>query len=135
MHRGHAELFPGKAARLEKEKLSSGQHYMMSKHLLRGAHHNGKRAASPLLDCLSSDPLGPDAAFSCCVTQPSCRLQGSGFFPWLLLLEGCSQTALALGGNLPVSMASSHPFVHMPTLPFSQNGFSLPDPPHISLPD
>ena len=76
MHTGHAELFPvgfarGKAAGLGKEMLCSDHHYKMSKHLLRGAHHNGKRPVSPLrsvLDSVSSDCLGPVTAFSCCVT-------------------------------------------------------------------
>lgn len=134
MHIGHAELFPGKAAGLEKEKLCSDHHYTMSKHLLRGARCNGKRPVLPLrsfLDSLSGDRLGPVTAFSCCVTQTSCRLQWVWLFPWLLLLEGCSQTALALGGNVPISIASSHPFVHVPTLSFRQNGFSLPDHPYF----
>lgn len=133
MPTGHAELFPGKAAGLEKEKLCSDHQVTMSKYLLRGAHH--KQPVSPLrtlLDTLSSDHLGPVIAFSRCVTQPTCGLQWVGLFPWLLLLEGCFQTALALGGNLPIPMASSHPFIHVPTLSFSQNGFSPPHPPHLS---
>jgi len=82
---------------------------------------------------VSSDRLGPVTAFSCSVTQTSCRLQCVGLFPWLPLLKGCSQTALAFAGNLPTSMASSHPFVHVSTLSFGQNGFSLSDcPPLLS---
>lgn len=91
MHTGLAELFPRKAAGLNK-KLYSDHHYMMSKRLLGGAHRNDKRPVSPLrslLHNLSKDCLGPVIAFSCWVTQLSCRLQWAGLFPWLLLLEGC----------------------------------------------
>lgn len=76
LHTGYAELFPagfarGKTAGLGKEMSRSDHHYMMSESLLRRAHRNGKRAVSPLrtlLDSVSSDCLGPVAAFSHCVT-------------------------------------------------------------------
>lgn len=116
-HTGYAELFPRKAAGLNKEKLNSDHHYMMSKHLLSGAHHNGKRPVSPLrslLDSLSGDRLGPVIAFSCWVTQQSCRLQWSGHSPWLLLLNRTHS-----GWEPSYLLACSHPFVHVPTSYFS----------------
>lgn len=39
---------------------------------------------------------------------------------------------LALGGNLPIFMASSHLFVYVPATSFSQNALSPPDDPHFS---
>lgn len=42
MRMGHNEVFPGKAAGLEKERLCCDHHYTMSEHLLREAYHNGK---------------------------------------------------------------------------------------------